>query len=183
MLLDAAKSVLLLVDVQEKLTPHIVEHKKLITRCEWLLQVATQLAITKVVSEQYPQGLGGTLPVLKQAAEPVALYLEKKHFSCVADTSCWQAMQQLHKQQWILIGIEAHVCVLQTALDLRSYNQEVFVVADAIGSRSHEDKTLAIERMRMNGVHIVTREMVLFEWLHQAGTDVFKKISQQFLKS
>jgi nicotinamidase-related amidase len=81
-----------------------------------------------------------------------------------------------------VIGAEAHVCVLQTALDLRAAGKEVFLVADAVSSRSPRDVELAVERMRADEVRIVSREMVAFEWLHQAGDDRFRAISREFLR-
>ena len=84
--------------------------------------------------------------------------------------------------QWILAGVESHVCVLQTALELQATGKEVYLVADAVSSRSPRDVELAMDRMRSEGVRIVSREMVVFEWLHQAGTDSFRAISREFLR-
>ena len=86
------------------------------------------------------------------------------------------------RAQVVLVGIEAHVCVLQTALELAEEGQEVYVVADAVGSRRAVDRDVALARMRDEGVRIVTREMVVFEWLQEAGTPLFKDISKEFLR-
>lgn len=108
--------------------------------------------------------------------------LEKLHFSCSADPGCTATLDALGRGQVVIIGMEAHVCVLQTALGLRQQGKDVFVVADAVSSRDPEDKALALARMGQAGVWVVSREMVVFEWLHCAGTDTFREISQNYLR-
>ena len=108
--------------------------------------------------------------------------MEKTHFSCVAERECMRRIDACGREQLVVIGTEAHVCVLQTALDLRATGKEVYLVADGVSSRSPRDAELALERMRAAGVRIVSREMVAFEWLHQAGTDTFREISREFLR-
>jgi nicotinamidase-related amidase len=120
------------------------------------------------------------MPALRQLA-PEAPALEKQHFSCVAAGCLSEAL--LQKSQFILCGMETHVCVLQTALDLLALGKQVFVVADATGSRKPLDHQLGIERMRADGVVIVSREMVLFELLEQAAGPHFKDMSQRYLQN
>ncbi len=108
--------------------------------------------------------------------------MEKTHFSCAAELECMRRIDALGRDQIVMIGAEAHVCVLQTALDLRAVCKDVYLVADGVSSRSPRDVELALERMRAAGVRIVSREMVAFEWLHQAGTDRFREISREFLR-
>jgi isochorismate hydrolase len=103
------------------------------------------------------------------------------HFSCVA-SGALASEPAFAKTQFVLCGIEAHVCVLQTAVDLRAMGREVFVVNEATGSRRASDKTLALERLRAHGAEIVSREMVAFEWLHESGTPLFKDVSREFLR-
>ena len=129
---------------------------------------------------QYPAGLGPMVPELT-ARIPAADVVEKIHFSAVAD-GCLEALPGFSRRQVVLTGTEAHVCVLQTALGLLELGKEVFVVAEAVGSRRPEDRELALERLRQAGCRIVSREMVAFEWLHKAGSDVFREISREFLK-
>lgn len=181
MLITSQKSCLLLVDVQEKLMPFIYEHEKIKENCSWLLRAAKKLSIPTLVSEQYPKGIGHTIPELKQLVigDPTA---EKLHFSCAEDQSCLTLINNTKREQIVVIGIEAHVCVMQTAIGLQEQNKQVFVVADCIGSRNPNDKQLAIDRMRHNGIEIVSKEMVLFEWLHQSGTDLFREVSKEFLR-
>lgn len=181
MLMDPTQSCVLLIDVQKKLIPLVHEHQAILNHCEWLIKLANTLDIPVLASEQYPKGLDQTHEQLKQHITNVIP--EKVEFSVYKNKSCLDQLHALHKNQIIILGIEAHVCVLQTVLEFRQHlNKEIFVVADAIGSRHSADKALAIERMRAAGAIIVSREMVLFEWLRQAGTPLFKQISKEFLR-
>ncbi len=179
MLLDSKRSTLLVIDVQEKLLPHIADHSDVLAHCGWLVRVATRLGVPVLATEQYPHGIGATHPDLR-ALLPAAPR-EKLHFSCVA-AGCLDADPAFAREQLVLCGIETHVCVLQTALELRAGNREVFVVEDAVGSRRSADKAAALARMHSHGVQIVTREMVAFEWLHESGTPTFKEVSREFLR-
>jgi nicotinamidase-related amidase len=180
MLLDRQKAALLVVDVQEKLLPAIIDHQGLLQRLEWLLGVAGDEALPVTFSEQYPRGLGHTVSALRQCAAQAPV-VEKQHFSCVAAGCLPDSL--LQRQKLILCGMETHVCVLQTALDLLATGKQVFVVADACGSRHALDHQLGLERMRSAGAVIVTREMVLFELLQQAGSAHFKEMSQRYLQN
>lgn len=184
MLLSMQQSCFLLVDVQQKLIPFIHNSEALIKNCHWLMRLSNVLEVPIVVSEQYPQGLGQTVALLKETAQQAdALFLEKVAFSCASDEVCLQKIRELNKPHIVIAGIEAHVCVMQTAIQLQQIvDQQVFVVADAISSRDIENVQLARARMRDAGVEIVSREMVLFEWLRQAGTPLFKQVSQDFLR-
>jgi len=105
----------------------------------------------------------------------------KLHFSCV-DGNCLPGLPGMARPQIVVCGTEAHVCVLQTVLQLAAAGKQVFVVEEAVGSRDPAHKALALERMRQHGIQIVCREMVAFEWLGQAGTDLFRDVSKNFLK-
>ncbi|MFN7097812.1 MAG: hydrolase, partial [Gammaproteobacteria bacterium] len=180
MLIDAKESCLVLVDVQEKLTPLIHESEKLIQHCQWLLKAATMLNIPTIAAEQYPKGLGHTVPALKQALPPETSIIEKTSFSCASDENWSRQFKKLACEQAIIMGIETHVCVLQTAIELLAEGLEVFVVADAVSSRHPDDHRLALERMNGEGVVIVTREMVVFEWLQgTVGTDLFRQAQKE----
>lgn len=171
----------ILVDLQEKLLPHILEHEAVVNNCIWLNKLVQRLNVPMLVVEQYPKGLLRThheiLSTLVQS-----IVIEKVHFSAGRNVEFIDKLAALNKTSVVLCGIEAHVCVLQTALDLQKLDYKVFVVADAIGSRNADDKRYAIERMYQAGISIVTKEMVLFEWLEHSGTDLFKHISKEFLK-
>ncbi|MBY0545613.1 MAG: hydrolase [Gammaproteobacteria bacterium] len=180
MLIDAEESCLVLIDVQEKLTPLVHEYQKLLDNCQWMLKAAGMLNIPVMAAEQYPKGLGHTVPALKQALPAMTPIIEKTTFSCAADENCMHQLSKIDREQIILMGIEAHVCVLQTAIELLSEGREVFVIADAVSSRSPEDCRYALDRMNGEGVVIVTREMVVFEWLQgTVGTDIFRQVQKE----
>lgn len=177
MKISAERSALLIVDVQEKLVGAMHEPDAMIDTCRRLGQAAAEVAVPVLLSEQYPKGLGRTvepLAVFAGAAGPV----EKVHFSCLADDEYDERFAALGRNQAIVVGIEAHVCVLQTALDLLEAGHMPFVVADGVSSRDPANKQLALDRLRANGVEIVSAEMVMFEWLHTAQNPVFKAVSK-----
>jgi nicotinamidase-related amidase len=181
MLLQRNKSCLLVIDVQEKLTPHVQQSEALEQRCSWLMRLANTLSVPMMVSEQYPSGLGRTLSLLRQAM-PGQTEIEKVHFSCYRDASFIKHWRAINKPQVLITGIETHVCVLQTALEMNTAGIEVFVVVDAVSSRKTLDHEYALQRMSQSVVNLMTSEMVLFEWIEQAGTPLFKSVSQAFLK-
>ncbi|MFA7268907.1 MAG: hydrolase [Sterolibacterium sp.] len=180
MLMNKDHSVLLVVDMQERLLPAVHDWQRLLDNVRWLVLVAQKLGVPVLASEQYPQGLGPTHSALRGLLAPQCI-AEKLHFSCVA-AQCLSALPGAERPQVVVCGIESHVCVLQTALELGEQGKQVFVVADAVGSREPDSKALALERMRRHGVEVVSREMVAFEWLKQAGTPLFKEISTQYLR-
>ena len=181
MLMRVETSCLLVVDFQERLMPAVHQADQVVANGAWLIQIARRLGVPVLASEQYPRGLGHMVAALRELL-PADAFMEKLHFSCTAERDCMRRIDALGRDQLVLIGAEAHVCVLQTALDLRAVGKEVYLVADAVSSRSPRDVELALERMRAEGVRIVSREMVAFEWLHQAGTDTFREISREFLR-
>ncbi len=179
MLIDLAQATLLVVDIQEKLVPAVLNSEAHVQRVGWLLDVARDMDLPVVFSEQYPAGLGATLPVLRQRV-PTAPVVEKLHFSCVAGQCLPDSL--LARPQVLLVGMEAHVCVLQTALELKALGKDVFVVADCITSRAQIGLDTALIRYQQEGVRLVTREMVLFELLRASGTPLFRQMSKQYLR-
>ncbi|PSJ46076.1 hydrolase [Zobellella endophytica] len=178
MLMELDKATLMVIDVQDKLIPAIDEGERLSARLQWLISACQLLGTPILFTEQYPKGLGHTQQALTVLVEqPVVM--EKLHFSAVA-ANCLPEGWQRHSQV-IVCGMEAHVCVLQTVMDLLKAGKEVFVVADGVGSRTEENRQLGLARMRDAGARIVSREMVVFELMHQSGTELFKTISKQFL--
>ncbi|NHI01422.1 hydrolase [Oceanimonas sp. MB9] len=178
MLMHPEKAALLVIDIQEKLVPAIHDSNGLAARAGWLIEACQVLGTPTLFTEQYPRGLGHTLPALTALVKQPEV-VDKVHFSAVAGGCVPEHWQD--RSQIIVCGMETHVCVLQTVLELLQAGKAVFVVADAVGSRSEEDRRLGLERMRSAGAHIVSREMVVFELMQQAGTDTFKAISKQFL--
>lgn len=180
MLMNRDKSALLIIDVQTGLAPAIHDAEQLVGHCVWLAEVATRLKVPTVVTEHFPQKLGSTVPRLKAATEG-AHYVGKQHFSAVAD-GCLKGTAVDERRQVVICGAESHVCVLQSALELRWAGKEVFVVAEAVGSRDPANRDLAIARMRSHGIEIVSREMLAFEWLKCGGTDQFREINRDFIR-
>lgn len=179
-LIQADQSALLVVDLQERLLPHIHDWQRVLGHVDWLVQVAQRIGIPVAATEQYPRGIGPTHPQVAMRL-PAGATSEKMHFSCVAG-NCLPGLPGMDRPQVVVCGTEAHVCVLQTVLELAASGKQVFVVAEAVGSRDPEHKALALERMHQNGITLVCREMVAFEWLHVAGTDVFRDVSKNFLR-
>jgi hypothetical protein len=177
MLIDAGRSGLLIVDVQEGLAPVMADPRRIYRGCGLLMRAAGRLGLPLLVSEQYPKGLGRTVGELLELA-PEDAVVEKIHFSCAADPAIRSRLDGWGRRQIVVAGIEAHVCVLQTALGLKAIGYEPVVVADACSSRSPDNHTAAMSRLAANGVEVATVEMVVFEWLHRAGTPEFKDLSQ-----
>lgn len=171
-------SQLAVVDVQEKLCgvmdPQALQD--LVKNCGILLQAAQLLEIPIIHTEQYPKGLGLTLPALGTWLKPEAAVV-KTCFSC-CDESAFRAQLHRDRPQIILAGMEAHICILQTALQLQESGRQVFVVEDAVLSRRDANKQNALTRLRQAGVIVTNTESVVFEWLKVAEGDAFKQISK-----
>lgn len=178
MLIDASRATLLVIDVQEKLIGAVSDPAGTLARTRWLLAATAELGLPTVISEQYPKGLGHTVAELLDAA-PGAQVVEKLHFSCVAGECLPKSL--LDREQVIVCGMETHVCVLQTVLELLEAGKQVFVVADACDSRTVDSKAAGLARMQGRGAQIVTREMVLFELMRSAGHEKFRTLSKAFL--
>lgn len=181
MLLERDRAQLLVVDIQPRLLPHIYNADQVLLNTELLLVAARRLGVPTTVSEQYPKGLGPTVDKLGPFIEG-AKVMEKIHFSCAADANLRRRVRHLDqtegRDQLVIAGVEAHVCVLQSALGFAQLGQHVAVVADATGSRRPENHQAALERLRHNGIEAVSAEMVLFEWMGVAGTDEFRDLSK-----
>lgn len=180
MLIDARESTLLVVDVQGKLVPAIAGWQALLDQVIWLIRVARRLEVPVLACEQYPKGLGPTHPAVAAELPPDCI-ASKLHFSAVAG-GCHGMSRIGGSSQYVICGMETHVCVLQTVIELRATGRQVFVVDEAVGSRREADKSLALARMRDAGANIVSREMVAFEWLRRADSEVFREISKTFLR-
>ena len=180
MKLDAHRSVLLIIDLQERLLPAIDAGESVLNHAAWLIGVARQLSVPVLLTEQYPQGLGQTAPRIAELVQPEER-IEKTHFSAVAEGNLL-AHPEAQRKQWVVCGTESHVCVQQTVLDLLAAGRQVSVVEEAVGSRQARDKNVAIARMRQHGADIVSREMVAFEWLNQANTPEFRAVLNTFIR-
>ena len=179
MLIARDKSQLLIVDVQDKLLDAISGKDRVVERCVRLVRAARTLDVPITLSEQYPQGLGPTVDAIRASLANAGVVVDKVEFSCLRSEPLRERLHDLRRQgrpQVVIGGIEAHVCVLQTAVDLEAQGFEAFVVADAIGSRSKVNRKLAMARLLNAGADIVDSEMVMFEWLERAGTPEFKEL-------
>ncbi len=174
-LLDRNRSALVIIDVQEKLFPHVHDPQRLLARIDLLISAAKLLGVPLLVTEQYPKGLGSTIAEIRQAL-PEFNPLPKNDFSCVPAPGFKERLAALHRDQLVVAGIEAHICVAQTALDLASHGEKVIVVADGVSSRRPLDAEIALRRLEQSGLTLSTAEAVVFEWLRRAGTDEFKAI-------
>jgi nicotinamidase-related amidase len=175
MLMRREQSLLLVVDIQEKLAPAILNADAVVANAVKLIQAARQLQVPCLASEQYPKGLGRTVSVLREMLLPDAIF-EKTHFSCLGEPGVAERLQRQQRPQVIICGMEAHVCVLQSALDIKAAGYTTLVVADAVSSRRPESHEMGVARMRGAGIEIVSAEMVLFEWISQAGAPEFKSL-------
>ncbi len=166
---------LVIIDVQERLWPAMAAKDELLQNLVRLAKGAGVLEVPIWVTEQYRKGLGSTLPEISSALPGFAAF-EKLTFSACGVAEFIPALRAKDISDVVLCGIEAHVCVCQTCLDLLAQGFRLFVVADATSSRTAENRQLALERMRAAGAVIVSVEMVLFELLTQAGTPEFRQI-------
>ncbi len=166
------------VDIQERLFPHIHDHEKLKKNIEILVEGLKILSVPMVVTEQYKKGLGETIESIKQMVDGCPAF-EKIAFSCCDDASFSHKLEEgSFKKFVILFGIEAHICLLQTAIDLKAKGHQPVVIEDCVGSRNLENKRIAINRLLQEGVIVTSYESVLFELCRYAGSDTFKAISK-----
>ncbi len=167
----------LVIDIQERLLPHIFEHKRLMRNVEILLEGLQILEVPILVTEQYRKGLG---PTLKEVEEKILKFepWEKMTFSCCDDHDFMGELKAVKRKNIIICGIETHVCVLQTTIDLLKAGYQPVVIEDCVSSRKENDKKIAIERMRQEGAIISTFESILFELTRVSGNERFKSISK-----
>ncbi|MDG2385556.1 MAG: isochorismatase family protein [Pirellulaceae bacterium] len=166
---------LLVVDVQDKLLNAIPDRIPLVWNIKRLLEGAGVLDVKRIATEQYPEKLGATHAELQPFIQPVS---DKITFSCVGDVNFYDQLKKHSTTKVLVAGIESHVCVLQTVLDLIAVGYDVYVPVDAIASRFEVDYQTALKRMESSGATLVTTEMALFEWCQAAGSDRFKQISR-----
>ena len=167
----------ILIDIQERLLPAMSDNKKILSKAQILVNGLNELNIPIIVSEQYPKGLGRTVEELQSILGNVNYYA-KTAFSCYNDKSILNEIKKQNKKNIILFGIEAHVCVLQTATDLLQNGYNVILVEDAIGSRNNENKNTAIKRFISEGGILTCVESILFEFVGDAKAREFKAISK-----
>jgi nicotinamidase-related amidase len=175
--LDRTKALVLVVDVQSRLTPAMPEDTlaRVVKYGRALVGAAKELGIPVIATEQYPKGLGETIPELKEVLPGPPLV--KMHFSCGADPGFVAALERTGRRQVIVCGMETHVCVFQTVRDLAGMGYEMHVRADAVSSRFEVHRQSGLELCRQAGAVVTNAESAIFDLLHVAGTPEFKKVS------
>ena len=173
--LNKDNSLLLVIDVQEKLAPAISGIDVLLTRLQALVRGAQKMNVPMIFTEHCPDRIGITVDSIRELAAN-ATYMHKTYFGAVRVNEISERIKSEERCQIVVAGTEAHVCVMQTALGLLQQGYDVFLVFDGIGSREPQDKKIAIERLCLAGAIPVTTEMVLFEWLEHADVDCFREV-------
>jgi nicotinamidase-related amidase len=176
-MLEVNQTVLVVIDVQEKLTRVMHEKEALVSNLQRLIKGLTTLEIPILVTEQYPQGLGPTVSEIASLLPDISR-ISKTVFSCWNEEKFVSELKALQRKQVLICGIEGHVCVYQTACDLVANGYETYAVTDTISSRTPENRQLSFEMMKQTGARLTGMETVLFELLKVAQGDKFKKISQ-----
>ncbi len=174
--LNLEDSLVLIIDVQEKLLNAVFNKEQVEKKSAIIAEAAKILGIPVVVTEQYPKGLGNTIPAVKDALAEDTEIFEKTAFSALNNEEILEAIKKHNKKQILIFGIETHICVSQTTAALRELGYEVSVIKDACGSRAEEEYLAGLERMKDNGAYIITTEIVLFEWLKGAKHPNFKAV-------
>lgn len=175
--LDRKNAAVLVIDVQSRLTPAMPQDAlpRLVKYCRALIGTAKELGLPVLATEQYVKGLGPLVPELRDILPTPPM--EKVHFSCGADPAFAAALEQTGKKQIVVCGMETHVCVFQTVRDLVQKGYEVHVCSDAVLSRTEEHRRTGLELCREAGAVITTAETAIFDLLHVAATEEFRKVA------
>lgn len=176
-LLKTDSTALLIIDIQERILPVINNHQLIVNNTVKLIKGFKILSLPIYFTEQYPKGLGPTVQSVKNELDNQKA-IEKMSFSCSGAAGLFDELKAKRLTQIVVAGIEAHVCVQQTVLDLLENRFHVNVAADAVSSRKEFDFRIALERMKSNGAEVTTTESILFELLNVCGTDTFKLLSK-----
>ena len=172
--LKVEDTALLVVDIQEKLLPKIMQAGEVLRNASFLVNAAKVLGVPVIATEQYPKGLGPTVEPIRGLLTTV---WEKKTFSAVAEGGALDFLKSDARIKVVVAGIEAHICVMQTVLDLLNQGFHVFVCVDAVSSRYAIDVKIALKRMQQAGAILVTAETCVYEWLETAANPSFREIS------
>jgi nicotinamidase-related amidase len=166
---------LLIIDIQQAMLKVIETWQNVTQRVNQLTQAAEALGIPILLTEQYSKGLGGTIPeVVDQIMSPKVF--PKEHFSACLETDFLSLIKSYHRHKIVLVGMETHVCVLQTGLDLIKEGYQLQLVADGVASRTNKNRDIAIDLFREAGAVITSMEIVIFQWAKRANTEDFRKI-------
>jgi nicotinamidase-related amidase len=166
---------LLIIDIQQAMLNVIETWRNVVHRVNQLIQTAQVLGIPMLLTEQYNKGLGGTIPeIIGQISSPKVFH--KEHFSACLEAGFLSLIKSYHCNKIVVVGMEAHVCVLQTGLDLIKENYQLQLVADGVASRTTQNRDIAIDLFRKAGAVITSAEIVIFQWARCANTEDFRKI-------
>lgn len=168
---------LLVIDVQERLLPHIDRASAVLDTIQKVIKGFQVFQLPILLTEQYPKGLGSTIPTLSRLLFPI-LPFSKTTFSCLGDPIIREKVLTLPVTHWVLVGIEAHVCVWQTACDLLEAGRQVVVVDDAVASRANYDFLSAVSELKQIGARVSSSETILFEILKDSKNEEFKQITE-----
>lgn len=173
--LRAAETRFLMIDIQEKLFPHIFGNEGIRENSQRLIAAARLLNIPLFYTEQYPKGIGATDAALKKALPPEAKSMEKMHFSCMDEPGFEDFLNGGRKNAVTVVwGIETHICVETTVMDMLDRGMRTAVVSDAVGSRTEENREIALAAMRRAGALVLSTESVVYQLLCRSGTEAFK---------
>ena len=173
--LEITHTQLLVVDMQERMLRHVADQETVVNQTVRMIRAAQEMELPITLTEQYPQGLGPTDQRVLTAAG-AAERLGKQTFSVCGDPRCKERLAALGRPQVLLVGVETHVCVRQTALDLLAARMQPVVLTDAVGSRRPDDRQIALDGLRAAGVAVTTVEAAIFDLLVRSGTELFKRI-------
>ena len=168
-------SLLLIIDIQQAMLKVIDSWEKVASRAKQLIQSANALEVPILLTEQYQKGLGETIPELLQEIKSPQVF-QKEHFSACLEDDFIPIVQSFNRNKILVIGMETHVCVLQTCLDLIKAGFQVHLVADAVASRVNKNRDIAIDILKQAGAVISSTEIVIFQWACRANTDEFRRI-------
>ncbi len=183
LLCDVDNSCLMIVDIQEKLSTVMPEKviNRLKSNANILLTAADRLDVPVITTMQYPKGLGDVESFVKDKLNDKSKSFEKTSFSCLQANGLSEHLEKLNKKQIIMIGLESHICVLQSAIELTEIGYDVFVISDAIASRKLTSYETALTRLEQANIWLLNTESVLFEWLRDASHPEFKSLSKLIL--
>lgn len=167
----------LVIDIQERLVPAMFEKETLLKNCQTLIRGLNELGVQLVVTQQYTKGLGDTAEEIREVV-PGFTYIEKRDFSCCDEPAFAEKLKKINAKNIVICGIESHVCVLQTAVDLKAAGYNPVVVMDCVSSRVPASIEIARERFRFEGIMMTSYESILFELTRSASAPEFKAISK-----
>jgi nicotinamidase-related amidase len=168
-------SLLLIIDLQQAMCKVMGDWKEVARKVNQLVRTANILEIPILVTEQYKKGLGETLPEVLRGLKMPQVF-QKEHFSACMETDFLSTVHSFKRNKIVVVGMETHVCVLQTCLDLIKSGFQVHLVADAVASRVNENRDITIDLLRQAGVVVSSTEIVIFQWATRANTETFQKI-------